>query len=83
VFISVHLLIALAGGYIFLSSVANALDMNDRSFYKFFVKFMRSLTMNLAPYAEKELHVAHIEIPTTVPATTSVDVQTSTQVNPT
>jgi hypothetical protein len=55
-YLSVPMLLLCQAIVLLFSSVANALDPNDRSFYKFFVRFMRGLTLNLVPL-EKELHI--------------------------
>jgi hypothetical protein len=83
-FLSLPILLAIGGGFIFLSAVANALSLEDRSFYTFFVRFMRLLTLNLAPIVTKELGAAGITLPTqvdvSIPAsTTTLSTTTSTK----
>jgi hypothetical protein len=54
-------------GYLILNAISNALSLTQRDFYTFFVKFMRNLTLNLAPFMEQELHIKlpQVEVPPT------------------
>lgn len=55
--INVAMMVWLLFGYVVLSSISNAMDMKDRSFYGFLLRFLRNLTNSAAPFVERELHL--------------------------
>jgi hypothetical protein len=55
--ITVAMMMYLFLGYIVLSSISNAMDMKDRSFYGFLFRFLRNLTNSAAPLVAQELHI--------------------------
>ena len=70
------------GAYLALNAFSGALSLTDRSLYKFFVRFVRGLSLNFSTFAEKELHVQLPELqdPTQVDVTTVSTASTSTSV---
>lgn len=55
--------------YLVLNSAANALSLTDRDPYRFFVRFLRNLTQNAAPFMEHELQSLHLQAPPLPPIT--------------
>lgn len=67
--LSLQTVLEIVGGWILLSSAANAMSMTDRSFYGWLFRFLRLATNSAAPVLEKELGIT---LPTQVDATSQL-----------